>query len=1003
LAVASAWLAGCAAVPTPPPVVPAPAPANGASATAAPMPDPAVVAGPVRPVVAPSPPPAIPASPPAGAPAPGASPAQPPTPAPTPAPAPPGATAASPPGAAPRPPGSAAAPPAPPVSATPFASVIKDARRIEGVLPMWQREERVWIELSPSAFNRPFLLSPKIRTGIGESWVLGGLMALPVGGAGGPQVVEFQRVHNQVRLVAPNLDVFAKAGTPEARAVAASYSSSILGAVSVASAPHPDSKAVLIEANPLFLGDMLGVGMMLQRAFRQGYAFDARNSLVTAVRGGPNLAVIETQAHYYTGGIAALLPGAPPGTPPPGVPRFVPDSRSLLVGLHYSLMPLPEVPKPRRAADPRVGHFTNAVLDFSDDFARSPRTRMIARWRLEKQQPEAALSPPVKPITFWIDRNVPLAYRDTVREAILEWNKAFERIGFQDAIVVQQQPDDAEWDTLDADRASVRWMMNAAPQFDAIGPSHIDPRSGEILDADIAIEGLPMRVRRAERAQVIAPEAFSAAPAALLPAPAAGHARPMTPFTPPIALPWLEAARAGAQPAEAGGAAGGAVHVHGALCRHGELAAEQIAYALDVLDARGELDPEGPEAQRFVLAYLKDTVMHEVGHALGLRHNFRASRVYTQAQLDDPAFTRAHGTTGSVMEYTPINLARPGQAGGAPFNGTLGPYDHWAIEYAYKPLPAGTSPEAEREELRRIAARSSEPLLAYGSDEDSWLGLDPETIQLDLGADPVAFAEARLDIARDLLKRQESRPLPPERDYAVLRRSVNFAFADVVRATGVLVRQIGAVRTLRDFPGSGRDPLQPLDAGTQRRAIGLITEHLLGADALVISPSLQRRLAPDYLERIEAGQPTDYALPGRLLDLQRAVLGYLMSDLVATRLLDNVAKHDRPREAFALAELYARLDAEVWSELGRGGVIAPGRRELQRDHLNRIAYGLLRVSPAARTDARALLRENAASLLARLDKAARRSGADAATRAHLRDSANSLRETLAAKLPRLGV
>jgi hypothetical protein len=110
-------------------------------------------------------------------------------------------------------------------------------------------------------------------------------------------------------------------------------------------------------------------------------------------------------------------------------------------------------------------------------------------------------------------------------------------------------------------------------------------------------------------------------------------------------------------------------------------------YALDVMDARGELEPGSPLAQQFVLDYLKDTVMHEVGHTLGLRHNFRASRVYTEAQLSDPEFTRANGTTGSVMEYNAINLPRPGAPAGVPFQMTLGPYDYWAIEYAYKPLP----------------------------------------------------------------------------------------------------------------------------------------------------------------------------------------------------------------------------------------------------------------------------------------------------------------------------
>jgi hypothetical protein len=116
---------------------------------------------------------------------------------------------------------------------------------------------------------------------------------------------------------------------------------------------------------------------------------------------------------------------------------------------------------PARRADPRLGLFTTTVLDFGDDLRARRAQRLVNRWRLEKKDPAAEMSEPVKPITFWIDRNVPLQYRDTVRAAVLEWNKAFERIGFENAIVVQQQPDDADFDTLDFGIASVRWMMNA--------------------------------------------------------------------------------------------------------------------------------------------------------------------------------------------------------------------------------------------------------------------------------------------------------------------------------------------------------------------------------------------------------------------------------------------------------------------------------------------------------------------------------------------------------------
>ena len=396
-----------------------------------------------------------------------------------------------------------ATPPGPPS----FATIIKDARRIDGPLTLWQKDDKVWIELTPEQFNQPFMLSPKIKNGIGEAWVLGGLMVDSINGAGGPQVVEFVRVHNQVRLQARNLDITAKAGTPEALAVAASYSNSLLGSTGVASGPHPERKSVLIEANGLFLNDMLGIGQMLQRGLRQGYGLERGNTLITAVRGSALAIVIETQNHFV-GSPVAQLPGALGallGMPTPSGPRFLPDSRSMLIGLHFSLAALPSTPMPTRAADARLGLFTSNVLDFSDDLQRSPRLRMVNRWRLEKKDPAAEMSDPVQPVTFWIDRNVSLAYRETVRSGVLEWNKAFEKIGFRGAIAVQQQPNDATFDTLDFGYASVRWMMNADPSFGAIGPSHVDPRTGEILDADIAFEGMAARSVRGVRAQVLGP------------------------------------------------------------------------------------------------------------------------------------------------------------------------------------------------------------------------------------------------------------------------------------------------------------------------------------------------------------------------------------------------------------------------------------------------------------------------------------------------------------------
>ena len=856
----------------------------------------------------------------------------------------PAAVAASQPAAA------ASAAPLLPGQPAPFATVIKGATRSAGSFALWKKDERIWLELGEKDFGVPLYLSPKLMSGLGEAGFYGGLMSSRFGSFGKPQLVEFRRINNQVQLIARNTEFVAAEGSPQARAVRAAYSPSLIGSAAVASQPHPQSKAILIEVGPMFNADLLGLAIQLQRHYRQGYAYDPRNSAVTP-RVKPDEVVFETEGHYATASIATPQHGAPPTAPQPSLPSTLPDVRSLFLRVHYGLSRLPAQPMKPRRADPRLGHFVTAVSDFGDELPRSPRQRFVNRWRLDKKDPAAALSPPVRPITYWLDRNIPVRYRETIRQGILEWNKAFEKIGFKEAIVVQQQADNAEFDTLDLGVASVRWMTNAAPAFGAIGPSHVDPRSGEILDADIAIESLSSRAIRTARSQVLASS----------PTPLSG------------------------------------ADLHPDQCQHAEHGAEQLGFALDVLDAQGVLPPDSPEVERFVLAYLRDTVMHEVGHTLGLRHNFRASRVRSATELADPAFTASHSLAGSVMEYAPVNLPRPGQPMPAPFQTTLGPYDFWAIEYAYGVWSA----DKEAGELSRIAARSAEPELAYGTDEDALLGVDPEVLTFDLGDDPVAFAATRLEIVRDLFHRQEGRSLDPQQDYSVLRRSLGYALRDLGRSAGVLARQIGGIRTLRDFPDSGRDPIQPVPVAQQRAALDLIGQILSG-EGLGVSPALQRRLAPDYLERAEALNQgdtvvTDYAPQQALLEVQKALLSQLTSDGVAQRLLDSESRVEAG-VALKLGDLYARIEREVWGDALAEGPAA--RRELQRDQVQRLAAQLLRPAGQVRPEARALQRSQARRLLERLNAALARRGAGDMARAHWQDSAEALKDALEARVVR---
>ena len=616
----------------------------------------------------------------------------------------------------------------------------------------------------------------------------------------------------------------------------------------------------------------------------------------------------------------------------------------MFLGFYYSFMPLPAEPMHSRRADDRIGHFVSTSQDYSDDVTPTTALHLIERWRLEKKDPATPLSEPKQPIVYWIDANVPEKYRASVREGVLAWNAAFERIGFKNAIVVKQQTAADRFDTMDARHASIRWFVGRDAGF-AVGPRQVDPRSGEILDADIAISDVFARGAR----RMVAEDGFSFA---------------------------------AQQPQEM-------------RCDYMQASADEMDFAMDLLEARGELEMGSKEADAVAQAYVRSVVMHEVGHTLGLRHNFRSSTVYTLKQLQDPEFTKQHGLAGSVMDYTPFNLSVKGEKQGEYVSSALGPYDYWAIEYAYKPI----APENEKAELAKIAARSNEPELAFGTDEDvAGFSSDPDVNAFDLGSDPLAFFQRRLTMSRELWDRVETRTLLPGESYETLRRSFDYGFLQFARTMPVVVKYVGGVTYLRDHAGTGRATFTPVPLARQREALQMLTNSLFKVDSFRFTPSVISRLGPDHFDL--KGRP-DVSVGGRVLTLQAAALDQLMSDGVAVRLLDSQEKLDDRKQALSLAELYATLQDAVWSELKSGKDISGMRRNLQREHLKRVVAALLRVSATTPADVRSLQRANALRLQREL-RSAMGKPVSREAKAHLAESYETLDQALKASMLRAG-
>jgi hypothetical protein len=363
----------------------------------------------------------------------------------------------------------------------PYDRVItKEAKSKKGLFTVHQIKDRYYYEIPKSEFGKQYLWVSQIaRTTLGVGY---GGQAL------GNRVVYWERNGNRVNLRDVNYEVVADPKTPIARAVRNANNDSILMTFPVA-ANGPDDTTV-IEVGRLFTTDVPEIGA---RQRLNATALDASRSAIERISAYPENIEAEASMTYTR---TPTPPGAPaaPANPFTGA-GMRPGSATVV--LHHSMVKLPEKPMMPRHFDERVGYFTARQYDYSRDEHRAPQVRYITRWRLEKKDPGAALSEPVKPIVYWIDAATPVKWRPYMIRGVEKWQKAFEAAGFKNAIIAKVAPtpeEDPDFSPEDARYSVIRWLPSTIEN--ASGPHIHDPRSGEILDSDIQFYHNIMNLQR---------------------------------------------------------------------------------------------------------------------------------------------------------------------------------------------------------------------------------------------------------------------------------------------------------------------------------------------------------------------------------------------------------------------------------------------------------------------------------------------------------------------------
>lgn len=816
----------------------------------------------------------------------------------------------------------AAAPAAPTDKKVTIASKLKNAVAYDGLMKVYQdtTDGKLYLKLSADQFNREFIYWSYAENGVAS-------VGFNRGSFRANEVFRIRRYLDQVQFEIQNTAYYFDPSTALSKSAEANISPAVLLSEKVIAEDRAKGE-VLIDATGLFLGEVLdrvkAPSTPGSREFGLG-TLSKTKSRLTNVRSYPeNTDVVVDLVYDNPNGVG----GGPDVT----------DSRYVTVRLQHSILAMPASDYVPRRDDARVGYFGQQINDMTSPAAANYRD-VINRWKLVKKNPDEPLSEPVEPITWWIENTTPLEFRDVIQRAGEAWNEAFEKAGFKNAVVVKFQPDDANWDAGDIRYNVLRWTSSPFPPFGGYGPSFTNPRTGQILGADIMFEYVFVANRLKQAAlynNLGLVDALAEEPE---------HESD---------------------------------HGDHAACRAGHYLQQSALFGMQALAASGASEAQKKRYLEESLYYL---VLHEMGHTFGLNHNMKASQLHLPKDIHNRALTEQVGLVGSVMDYPAVNVSLDPSKQGQYFTTKPGPYDLWAIEYGYSTGHADA--DAEEARLNEILARSTEPALTFGNDADDMRSpgkaIDPRVNVNDMSGDAIAYGVERMQLVNKLYGTLLSNYRKDGQSYQELVQAYAILGGEVNNAASAISRYVGGVYVERGFPGQpgAKDPFTPVSLADQKRAMNALKTY-------VFAPTAFDAAAPvwKYLQQQRRGfgffsQTEDPKVHDRSLAIQRNVLAHLLHPAVMKRLTDSKLYGNQYSVAAMTADLTDALFAADWTTSVNGF-----RQNAQLEYVDR----LLDIAGLSEKPASGYDRPSQSAALAQIQRIRQQvrlnPGTDAETKAH---------------------